>query len=154
MSILSPFFEGCFSCERLKDYKPGCLTSRKSYSYCLINTAPLSQSRGHFFSLVHDGEKKQIYLFDPLGSDWGDPNVNLYLSKMTKDYRFNVIPSFQATQHIMSLACSYHCMAFILEHQSKPRGYPESFFEHFMYPPVLKNDEIAIDLIMKYISNI
>ena len=156
LRVLTPDFEDCFSCEKLKSYTlRGLKQEGKRYGYLVVNTAPLSRSKGHFIAVIHDKSKKVIFVFDPLGMDDQDPWINRYLAKMYKQHRFLAKFSFNATQHYTSKMCAFHCMSFILYHAKKKELFEvENFFNHFTFPPSLKNDTIAVNKILKYISDI
>ena len=166
---LSPYYEGCLACDQLVDYFPACWKGQKSKSSIVVNTKESrdkTKGAGHFLAIVHGvyegdgrsrGRRGYIFLYDPLALNYDlDSNVNDYLRKVANLTGWTLTASPRSSQHINSLSCGLHTLAFILHHDAAMAAlfHPRSFYAKFHYPANFKNDDIARDLILKYISSI
>ena len=160
LSQLSPYYAGTFACDQLYSYLPPCLTNRSLKTSMVVNTGLSSHPDGHFIALCFRQNLNRqppgyIYFYDPLGLNFDlDGNINAYLVKLVKESGWSLIYNPQATQDILSISCSLFVLAFILHHDSNDIFKAQSFYSKFNFPPNLKNDEIAQNLILKYISTI
>ena len=156
LSKLSYYYEGTFACDEVLDFIPKCHRGSPLKSSIVVNTLPSHlRSDGHYFAICHNKLQKSVFLFDPLGLEHQDPNINAYIKKIVRLTGWTIIPSPIPIQAYGSISCGLMVISFILQHDMENSSFrPLTFVNHFTYPPTLENDTIACNLILKYISRL